>query len=419
MVRAQRNKSASRSDPPRKMPITAINPTVSAQSTTAHIAPAIAQLKAKLGHDAILHSGQFAWANMYLDNLKSRVLAVIPPSHGLHAQVVAGSTHAPSRLDRILVACVARDRAQFDALRNDLVPIVDSYLAAHPGDPGTAWVKRLLREPLRNAWQRANTGWKGFPMAEAAVNNHDAATAYFSQGHNFAPGSPERTTYFPESQHGFSSCFEIYLRAQERCSTLAVNMGLFLYARHWRHDQRLSAAKKPPVGYVRTRLDTRDPDDHFDTGASPAVSGLGQLIPFSGNLSNFVQGACRALDLGFLLTANVISGVRKDGGAPGVESEHSITLIGHDTPLPGQITLAFWDPDAVVSNGEFGEDGLGVLYFDSADRCRRSPAGPQHQNGRLTTAMNDRDLLVDRRGDHLEKLERHRYQVISIAYVRR
>jgi peptidoglycan hydrolase-like protein with peptidoglycan-binding domain len=139
-----------------------------------------------------------------------------------------------------------------------------------------------------------------------------------------------------------------------------------------------------------------------------SVNHRGDVIAQTGVIGA-VARAQHGLDAGFLVHARVLSGqgygtahdvhanpraVPQPLGPP--PEEHSLLLIGFDGG-----TFVFNDPDARVSHSP--EEGFGLLHFDlAADR--------------LSTANDDRDMVVNPDGFHVGRDEK-RYQVISLVSV--
>jgi hypothetical protein len=148
--------------------------------------------------------------------------------------------------------------------------------------------------------------------------------------------------------------------------------------------------------------DMRPSSDAFRRGDVLIQNGVSSAIPK-------MQAA---LDDGWILHARVLSGIdyghgeaaksfdkqNYKGKAPKQPQrlgkppeEHSIMIIGYDAS-----EFVFWDPDSVSSNRRGA--GFGSLFFS---------------NGRLSTARNDADLVVDINGDHHDG--NHRYQIIHLG----
>ena len=385
--------------------------TMSAQSTFANVHSAINYVRALVCNDDILTHGQFAWARMLQRAVWHKLDSTIPANHPLRAEIFPPVKN--TRLHRILRACVQRNTKQFNDTWREIDEIVRTYTQSHPEDESAKLFKTMLVHKLTRG------EIKGL---------HSRATGDFAGGNNFAAGSPEKKALCADENLSFHICFDIYQEAESACATLAAVLVKYLYSNKWRDDQRLHnlVPRPEPIDYFRSVPSKGDPDDKFhldldkeDPGPDDPKSGYGQIVGYADRLTINKDKERLALNLGYLLTAHVISGVRKDHGKD--EQEHSITIIGHESD--GQhVTFGFWDPDAATSTGEFSEPGFGLLYYADSVDCAKSKFPAQHKYGRLTTARNDDDLIVDWYGYHVSpphgnpQGERHRYQVISMAY---
>lgn len=160
----------------------------------------------------------------------------------------------------------------------------------------------------------------------------------------------------------------------------------------------------------------------FSTNGSrdmrPGADGfrLGDVLIQNG-VSSAIPKMQAALDDGWVLHARVLSGIEYGSveyGQPGSVAgdfdkqaakgkapkqpqsigtppeEHSIMIIGYDGN-----EFVFWDPDSFNSNRR--GSGFGSLFFS---------------NGKLSTAENSADLVVNNQGNHRRTTRDHRYQVI-------
>ncbi|HRI60468.1 MAG TPA: DUF4157 domain-containing protein [Saprospiraceae bacterium] len=132
-------------------------------------------------------------------------------------------------------------------------------------------------------------------------------------------------------------------------------------------------------------------------------------VIFQTGVAKAVDNIKNALNTGMVVHARVLSGVGYGGSLGNANpnskairlsaappEEHSLLIIGHD----GNSTFVFHDPDAGVSHDP--ETGFGKLHHDAS-------------TGRLTTAINDTDIVVDANGKHLS--HNKRYQIISLSTV--
>jgi hypothetical protein len=122
----------------------------------------------------------------------------------------------------------------------------------------------------------------------------------------------------------------------------------------------------------------------------------GDSLEYIKDLKAKLEVIKQGLDAGRLWVARVESGIGSDDKKPPVaHDEHSIVIIGYDTPTGD---FVFWDPDAGAST--WHGRGFGQLYFDP-------------YFNRLTTAENDNEFMVDS-GGHQPNGEK-RYQVMAVV----
>lgn len=141
---------------------------------------------------------------------------------------------------------------------------------------------------------------------------------------------------------------------------------------------------------------------HAPSASSPTMRGD---VVRQGGVSSAVAQVKRALDAGQLVHARVLSGVgigtqrnvpfdtRPPANVGNPPEEHSLVIIGFDGDQ-----FVFNDPDASVSNSP--ERGFGFLFFDASE-------------GRLSTARDASDLVVDPDGHH-DRGDK-RYQVLTLS----
>jgi hypothetical protein len=165
-------------------------------------------------------------------------------------------------------------------------------------------------------------------------------------------------------------------------------------------------ARNPKNAFSRQLF--ASPTAQRDTCLVNSDYALGDLIEYVA-LDQIIAKMKAALDDGFAFHTHVLSGYgagheapmtdcsspesRKEAQKhrPAISGEHYILIIGYEDNK-----FLFWDAHAIDSKEHGG--GFGYLFYS---------------NGRLTTAENDSNLPVDKKGNH--RNGQHRYQPMTIS----
>lgn len=387
--------------PPPPAAVTGTSATVAAPPPPARltITEAVARFKALVADPEVIERGQFAWRAILADKVELKAASLIYDSSVLNQRYKLDGTTRLSASNPLKKMLWADNLTEYQTARNDALAAIRDMRADDAREQAVLDLRKMLSSATK----------------QDALALCDAVMKPYGDGEE---PKVYRAIFDDPNYLRFGVHSHMYDASKDKCFAFVNATAKRLRSREV--DKKKGLHGPPPAPGTQTPLDATPYSgsvtlDIGRDGIKPnQTPSYGQVVTYAKTLATMVITLKKFFDPGggWVVRAGVESGLLAEKGLQ--DPDHWLLFIGSEND-----DFAFWDPDASVTHSI--ERAFGKMLFRKGDGSVTSPAKfptkAHADEGRLTTADKDVNLLCDRGIVGKQTDGNKRYQVTHLTAI--